>query len=91
MNGAIVVGQQSKGGTQCYHITGSVPAAAVKAIATSVDTTTPFPTDIWIGVKDDYIYEVDVHGPATADEPQATWRSIILSKQNVSVDIKPPI
>jgi hypothetical protein len=91
VTGATAAGQQSKGGVQCYHITGSVAAAAVKAIATTVETTAPFPTDLWIGVKDDYIYEVDIHGPATAAEPQATWRSIILSKQNVSVDIKPPI
>jgi LppX_LprAFG lipoprotein len=85
------VGQETKGGANCYHITGRVAAQAVKAIAQSVDTTSPFPTDIWIGVADGYIYEVDIHGPATADEPAATWRSIILSKHNTSVDIKAPI
>lgn len=85
------VGQDTKGGANCYRITGSVAAEAVKAIAQLVDTTTPFPTDIWIGVTDGYIYEVDIHGPATADEPKETWRSIILSKHDVSVDIKAPI
>jgi hypothetical protein len=85
------VGQEKKGGVSCYHITGNVAAEAVKAIAQSVDTTTPFPTDLWIGVKDSYIYEVDIHGPGTADEPAATWRSIILSKHDVLVDIKAPI
>jgi LppX_LprAFG lipoprotein len=89
--GAAYVGQDTKGGAKCYHVTGSVAAEAVKAIAQSVDVTTPFPADLWIGVSDGYIYEVDIHGPATADEPAGTWRSIILSKFNVSVDIKAPI
>jgi hypothetical protein len=89
--GAKDVGQETKGGAKCYHITGDVAAEAVKAIAQSVDTTAPFPTDIWIGVGDSYIYEVDIRGPATADEPAGTWRSIILSKHNTSVDIKAPI
>jgi len=85
------LGQEKKGGTACYHITGSVAAEAVKAIAQSVDTSAPFPTDLWVGVDNGYVYEVDVHGPATADEPSGTWRSIILSKHDVLVDIKAPI
>ncbi len=52
---------------------------------------TPFPIDIWIGVADSYVYEVDIHGPATADEPKGTWRSIVLSKHDVYVEIKAPI
>jgi hypothetical protein len=84
-------GRQKKGGADCYHITGDVPAAAVKAIATLVETTTPFPADVWLGVKDGYVYEVDIHGPATADEPKDTWRSIVVSQHNVPVVIKAPI
>ena len=76
---------------KCYHITGNVAAAEVKAIAGAVDTTDAFPTDIWIGVADSYVYEVDIHGPATPDEPKGTWRSIVLSNQNVYVEIKAPI
>jgi hypothetical protein len=91
ITGAKYVGTEKKGGENCYHISGSVAAEAVKAIAQSVDVTTPFPADLWIGVSDGYIYEVDIHGPATAGEPAGTWRSIILSKFNVSVDIKAPI
>ena len=91
VTGATYEGQDTKGGAKCYHVTGSVAAEAVKAIAQSVDVTTPFPADLWIGVGDGYIYEVDIHGPATADEPTGTWRSIILSKFNVTVDIKAPI
>ena len=85
------VGQESRAGAKCYHLRGSVPADAVKAIATSTTATTPFPVDIWIGVKDSYVYEVDIQGAATADEPQGTSRSIILSKHDVFVDIKAPI
>lgn len=91
VSGAEYVGQEKKAGAKCYHVKGSVPAEAVKAIAQSTTTTTPFPVDIWVGVKDSYIYEVDIHGPATTDEPEGTWRSIVLSKLDVYVDIKAPI
>jgi hypothetical protein len=91
VSGGLYKGQEKKAGASCYHITGSVPADAVKAIATSTTTTAPFPVDIWIGTKDSYVYEVDIHGPATADEPQGTWRSIVVSKHNVLVEIKAPI
>ena len=85
------VGEDTKGGVKCYHISGKVAAAEVKAIAGAVDTTDTFPTDIWIGVSDSYVYEVDIHGAATADEPKATWRSIVLSNHDVYVEIKAPI
>jgi hypothetical protein len=85
------VGEDTKGGVKCYHITGNVAAAEVKAIAGAVDTTDTFPTDIWIGIKDSYVYEVDIHGAATPDEPKGTWRSVVLSNQDVYVDIKAPI
>jgi hypothetical protein len=84
-------GEDTKGGVKCYHITGNVAAAEVKAIAGAVDTTDTFPTDIWIGVDDSYVYEVDIHGAATPDEPKGTWRSIVLSNLNVYVEIKAPI
>jgi hypothetical protein len=84
-------GTDSKGGVDCYHISGNVAAEDVKAIAGAVDRTEPFPTDIWIGVADSYVYEVDTHGAATQGEPQDTWRSIVLSNHNVFVDIKAPI
>ena len=85
------VATEKRGGAQCYHISGSVAAQAVKAIAQSVDVATPFPADLWIGVADGYIYEVDIHGAATSTEPAGTWRSIILSKHDTLVDIKAPI
>jgi hypothetical protein len=85
------VGEETKGGVKCYHITGNVAASEVKAIAGAVDTTDTFPVDIWIGVSDSYVYEVDIHGAATSDEPQDTWRSVVLSNHNTYVDIKAPI
>jgi hypothetical protein len=85
------VGTDTKGGVKCYHISGNVAAAEVKAIAGAVDTTDTFPTDIWIGISDSYVYEVDIHGAATPDEPKDTWRSIVLSNLDVYVDIKAPI
>ena len=62
----------------------------VKEIAGSVDTTTDFPTDIWIGVNDSYVYEVDIFGAATPNETDKYWRSISLSELNKSFDIKAP-
>jgi len=91
VTGAQYTGEEKKAGAKCYHIVGSVPAAAVKAIAQSTTTVTPFPVEIWIGVDDSYIYEVDIKGPATVDEPEGTWRSIVLSNLDVFVDIKAPI
>lgn len=85
------VGEESKAGANCYHISGMVAAAEVKAIAGAVDTTNTFPTDIWIGVSDSYVYEVDVHGAATSTESSDTWRSVVLSNHNVFVEIKAPI
>ncbi len=91
MTDAKYVGEDTKGGVKCYHISGNVAAAEVKAIAGAVDTTDTFPTDLWIGVDDSYVYEVNVHGAATPDEPEGTWRSIVLSNLNVYVEIKAPI
>jgi hypothetical protein len=85
------VGEDKKGGVKCYHISGKVAAAEVKAIAGAVETTDTFPTDIWIGESDSYVYEVDVHGAATSTEPKDTWRSVVLSDLDTYVDIKAPI
>jgi len=85
------VGEETKGGVKCYHITGNVAASEVKAIAGAVDTTNTFPVDIWIGVDNSYVYEVDVHGAATSGESPSTWRSVVLSNHNENVDIKAPI
>jgi hypothetical protein len=85
------VGEGSKEGVKCYHITGNVAAEEVKAIAGAVDTTDTFPTDLWIGISDSYVYEVDVHGAAAPDEPKETWRSIVLSNLNENVDIQAPV
>lgn len=87
----IYVGEQSKGGVNTYHITGQVTGQDLAAIVPTVDTTSQFATDVWIGVEDSYLYEVDVHGPATPEEPKGVWRSIVLSNLNVYVEIKAPI
>jgi hypothetical protein len=83
-------GEESKGGVKTYHISGKVAAAEVEAIAGAVDTENEFPTDIWVGIEDDYVYEVDIHGAATPNEDPDIWRSIVLSEHNVYVDIQPP-
>jgi hypothetical protein len=62
----------------------------VKAVAAMVDTTNPFPTDIWIGVDDNLVYEVDIIGAATPNEHKDTWRSIVLSNLDTDVDIEAP-
>jgi hypothetical protein len=49
-----------------------------------------FVTDLWIGVNDNLLYEVDIMGPMTKDEPTGTYRSIVLSKLDVAVDIVAP-
>jgi hypothetical protein len=83
-------GEEGKGGADCYHISGVVAAEEVKTIAGLVDTTDPFPTDIWIGVADSLLYEVDIAGAATPDEDEGIWRSIVLSAHDVDVEIEAP-
>lgn len=83
-------GQEGKGGTTTYHISGEVAAQEVAAIAGAVETTTTFPTDIWVGTDDGLVYEVDITGAATRNEDPKIWRSIILSNLDTFVDIKAP-
>lgn len=87
---ASFVGEESKGGTTTYHITGKVAAKEVAAIAGAVSTDNTFPTDVWVGVSDSLVYEVDIAGAATPTEDPEIRRSIALSNLDKFVDIKPP-
>lgn len=84
------VGRENKAGADCYHLSGKVAAAEVSALAGSVTTKNPFPTDLWIGVNDLLIYEVDIKGQAQPDENPQIWRSVVLSKQGQSKTINAP-
>ncbi len=90
ITGAEYVGNDKRGGVDCYHISGMVEAVEVEAIAGSTDTETPFPTDIWIGVADSLVYEVDIKGPATPSEDAGVWRSIALRALPAAPQIKAP-
>jgi hypothetical protein len=90
MTGASYKGTESKGGVQTYHITGMLAAEDVESLAGAVDTTDPFPADIWVGVDDNLVYEVRMTGAATANEDEGIWRSIILSDHDISVEIEAP-
>jgi hypothetical protein len=83
-------GTDKKSGTKTYHISGIVAATEVEAIAGSTDTEDPFPTDIWIGIDDDLVYEVDIIGPAQPSEDPGVWRSIVLNELEVALDIQAP-
>ncbi|MCE5254444.1 MAG: LppX_LprAFG lipoprotein [Actinomycetia bacterium] len=85
-------GQEDKGGVKTHHITGRVADEEVKAIAGLVDlgVTESFPTDIWIGVEDSLVYEVDIAGAATTNEDSKVWRSIVLSNLDTHVDVEAP-
>jgi len=86
-------GQENKGGVKTYHIQGLVADEEVKAIAGLVDlgVTETFPTDVWIGVEDGLVYEVDIAGAATKSEDPKVWRSIVLSDLDTYVDIEAPL
>jgi hypothetical protein len=83
-------GTDKKDGVKCYHINGMVAGAEVEQIAGSVDAEELFPTDIWVGIDDGLLREVDLIGPMTTKEVDGTWRSIALSHLNEAVDIKAP-
>lgn len=83
-------GTDKKDGVKCYHVNGMVIGAEVQAIAGSVDPAKLFETDIWVGIDDGLLREVDLIGPMGSKEVDGTWRSIALSSLNVAVDIKAP-
>jgi hypothetical protein len=86
----VLVGVEKREGHKTYHISGQVSKQAVESIAGSVSTADLFATDLWIGVDDNLLYEVNIMGPMTKDEPEGTYRSIILSNLDVPVDIVAP-
>lgn len=84
------VGVEKRAGVSTYHITGQVTAEAIESVVGTVSTADVFVTDLWIGVDDSLLYEVDVDGPMTTKEPPGTFRSIILSNLGATTDIKAP-
>jgi hypothetical protein len=85
------VGVEKRAGAKTYHITGDVTAADIESIVGTVSTADVFVADLWIGIEDSLLYEVDVDGPMTPEEPVGTSRSIILSNMGVATDIKAPL
>lgn len=85
------VGVEKRTGVKTYHITGNVTAADIESIVGTVSTADVFLADLWIGVDDSLLYEVDVDGPMTPQESDGTSRSIILSNMGVATDIKAPL
>jgi len=85
------VNDESIGGTATHHLKGTVAAADVAAVVGAVEVTGTFPTEIWVGVKDGYVYQVQISGAATSTDDPKTVRVITLSNLNKSVDIKAPI
>lgn len=83
-------GRDGRQGANTYHITGKVAATDVEAIVGAVNTTGDFPTDIWAGVKDGLVYEVQIAGAATPSEDPGIRRSIVLSNLDEYVDIEAP-
>ncbi len=93
ITGVSYEGRENKGGVKTYHIAGQTADEEVKAIAGLVDlgVTESFHTDIWIGVDDSLVYEVDIAGAATANEDPKVWRSIVLSNLDTHVDVEAPL
>ena len=85
------VGVEKRVGVKTYHIAGEVTAEDIESIVGTVSTADTFIADLWIGVDDSLLYEVDVDGPMTPEEPSGTTRSIILSSMGVATDIKAPL
>jgi lipoprotein LprG len=84
-------GREKKQGTETHHIAGMVAAQDVEAVAGAVNTTEPFPTAIWVGVDDSFVYEVEISGAATPSEDPDIRRTIVLSDLDEYVEIKAPL
>lgn len=78
------------GGIQAYHLSGTVQAAEVAAIAGSTTAKEPFEGEVWIGVEDHFVRRIVVSGPATANEVEGTVRTIELSAFDEPLEIVPP-
>ena len=85
-----LVGVERRAGVETYRITGQVTKEDIESIVGTVSTADVFVTDLWIGVDDSLLYEVDVAGPMTKAESPGTWRSIVLSALGATTDIKAP-
>jgi hypothetical protein len=84
------VGMENVAGASTYHIKGMVTAQELAAIAGAVTSTGTFPTDLWIGTNDKYVYQVQIVGAAQPDEDPAIRRTITLSNLNKPVTVKAP-
>ncbi|MHB9150531.1 MAG: LppX_LprAFG lipoprotein [Thermoleophilia bacterium] len=84
------VGTEDVGGMQTYHLSGTVQAAEVAAIAGSTTAEEPFEGEVWIGVEDHFVRRIVVSGPATANEVEGTVRTIELSAFDEPLEIVPP-
>jgi hypothetical protein len=87
---AAFLGVEKRQGKKTYHLMGNVTKDDIESIVGTVSTADVFVADLWMGVDDDLLYEVDVDGPMTDTESPGTWRSIVLSNLGVAVDIGPP-
>jgi hypothetical protein len=87
---ATFIGVEKRVGERTYHLQGQVTKADIESIVGTVSTAEVFTADLWIGAEDSLLYEVDVAGPMTEQEPPGTWRSIILTNLGVTTDIKAP-
>jgi LppX_LprAFG lipoprotein len=78
------------GGTDCYHLTATIPASLVAGLVGAAGGTSLLASEIWIATSDSLPRQINLAGPVTSDEPPAIQRILELSNFNESITIDPP-
>ena len=84
------LGNETVGGTDCYHLTATIPATLIAGLVGAAGGASLLASDIWVAVSDSLPRQISLVGPVTTDEPPAIQRVLELSNFNESITIDPP-
>ena len=85
------LGNETVGGTDCYHLTATIPATLIAGLVGAAGSASLLASDIWIATSDSLPRQINLAGPVTTDEPPAIQRVLELSNFNESITIDPPV
>jgi hypothetical protein len=77
-------------GTDCYHVSGKIPAAPIAGLVGTTTTATTLDGEVWVGTQDFLPRQISLAGPLTTNEPANISRLLALSNFNESISIEAP-
>jgi hypothetical protein len=84
-------GKESVQNTECYKLSGMVPASALRSLSPEVTATADLTTTIWIGAGDYLLRQVKLEGPIDVNEPGSIVRTITFSDYGKPVKVETPV